>query len=90
MKGSEVIAHVLINTFVGFPSRNKQVSNDIKYLCTQEGIKHFKFSELHNIITNRNYVIPYDLISSKGLIKALEGHPATTETKLPVFQKYWE
>lgn len=89
-KGSEVLAHVLINTFVGFPSRNKKVSDDIKYLSKQEGIQHFKFSELNNIITNPNYVIPYDLISTKGLVEALKEHPATLEPTFPEFQVYWK
>ena len=88
LKGGEIIGHVLINTFVGFPSRNKRVMEDMKYLSTNDGIKHFKFSELNNILSNNDYVIDYDLVSTKGRDKIVDRNDGFKS--FPIFEQFWE
>ena len=86
--GRQVLGHVLINTFIGFPTRDKKAIDDNKILFKQHGTKQFKFIELNNMM-NPNYVIPYDLISKNGLVGALKNHPITHEPTFPKWEDYW-
>ena len=63
--------HVSINTFVGFPSREKNTRSKKNHLSSKNGMGKFKFIELQRIIDDPNYVYNYDLIhDSFGILSS--------------------